>query len=195
MHCPTNASKMIHCKYCPKKLMTDSAMAMHVKSHLNKIHVFECVLCSQRFTLSIDLTEHVQEHLVDGFYKCPKCGRVSLIHINLKAEINKLFSTFRILRNIKNMLIFANTFAQSTPTSRILAQSVEVPSNHRTNFGCINSLTRMSKRSSVPSVAVSSSARTSCRDISLTSIASGKKRLSINRQHQMYSQWRMFVRK
>lgn len=98
MHCPTNASKLILCKFCPKKLMTDSAMAMHVKSHLNKTRYFQCVLCPERFTLSIDLTEHVVKHLNDGSYSCSKCSRVSNyfnIHLHVNIIINFIYEIFQ----------------------------------------------------------------------------------------------------
>lgn len=76
MHKTPMDPKLVQCTYCPERLLTPSALAMHVKSHLFKNRLFNCLFCSQRFRLASEVISHVQIHMENGTFTCQYCNKV-----------------------------------------------------------------------------------------------------------------------
>lgn len=71
--------KLVQCTYCPERMLTPSALAMHIKSHLHKNKMFICLFCAKSFRMATELTAHVPMHLSgDGSYDCSHCHKVSV---------------------------------------------------------------------------------------------------------------------
>lgn len=84
MHCTSSGSKAVQCMYCPKKVLTQSALAMHVKSHIFKSCLFNCLYCSERYQHAAEFMNHVTIHAENGLYNCERCGKVSNWVIRIK---------------------------------------------------------------------------------------------------------------
>lgn len=78
MHTASKESKAVRCAYCPKEMLTESALVMHMKSHVFKNRMFVCLYCSEGFQHATEINAHVVVHMENGAYNCRKCHKVRL---------------------------------------------------------------------------------------------------------------------
>lgn len=77
IHCTTaKDTTSLKCTFCPRRLLTPSALSMHIKTHIYKNRLFHCLFCSERFQWANEIMNHVPIHRVDGFYSCEHCKKV-----------------------------------------------------------------------------------------------------------------------
>lgn len=129
MHCKSHESKLVQCTYCPKQVLTQSALAMHVKSHIFKSRLFHCLYCSERFQHATEIMGHVPLHMENGFYNCERCHKVKLWNFSLLLEIHFFF----FFRNSKNTQQYENTSVPFTRMFCIRARIVDVILSQCTN--------------------------------------------------------------
>lgn len=75
--------KLVQCTYCPERMLTPSALAMHIKSHIHKNKMFICLFCLKSFRLATELNAHVPMHITttsgtppnNNTYDCPHCQK------------------------------------------------------------------------------------------------------------------------
>ncbi|KAJ6646040.1 PR domain zinc finger protein 4 [Pseudolycoriella hygida] len=76
IHCTTaKDTTSLKCTFCPKRLLTPSALSMHIKAHIYKNRLFHCLFCPERFQWANEIMNHVPIHRVDGFYSCEHCKK------------------------------------------------------------------------------------------------------------------------
>lgn len=79
VHCTTTKdTTSLKCTFCPRRLLTPSALSMHIKTHIYKNRLFHCLFCPERFQWANEIMNHVPVHRVDGFYSCEHCKKVSV---------------------------------------------------------------------------------------------------------------------
>lgn len=84
IHCTTaKDTTSLKCTFCPRRLLTPSALSMHIKTHIYKNRLFHCLFCPERFQWANEIMNHVPVHRVDGFYSCEHCKKVSFIFTSL----------------------------------------------------------------------------------------------------------------
>ncbi|XP_037049154.1 PR domain zinc finger protein 10-like [Bradysia coprophila] len=76
IHCTTaKDTSSLKCTFCPRRLLTPSALSMHIKTHIYKNRLFHCLFCPERFQWANEIMNHVPVHRVDGFYSCEHCKK------------------------------------------------------------------------------------------------------------------------
>lgn len=68
--------RSVQCEFCPKKLMTPSALTMHMRTHDAKHGgIFRCPFCYENFQNTLLFKDHVKVHMENGRYYCPECKK------------------------------------------------------------------------------------------------------------------------
>ena len=68
---------LIQCTVCSKRVMTNSAMACHMKTHSDRKY-FDCPICGTDFDTAAGLREHAQISHADqnGRFPCKECPKL-----------------------------------------------------------------------------------------------------------------------
>lgn len=134
IHCTTaKDTTSLKCTFCPRRLLTPSALSMHIKTHIYKNRLFHCLFCPERFQWANEIMNHVPIHRVDGFYSCEHCKKVSSsVDLFLHGSKLKIIS-FLLNRNSKNIQWFASMYDHITRQYSIHVPTVGRSSNRFPN--------------------------------------------------------------
>lgn len=75
LQCIINETKSVQCEYCPKRVLTPSALTMHMRTHNTMNGLFECPFCKERYQNTLLFKEHVKIHMKNGTYHCLHCKK------------------------------------------------------------------------------------------------------------------------
>ena len=95
LHCNKTDTKSVQCQYCPKRVLTPSALTMHMKTHNTKNGFFRCPFCSERYQNTLLFKDHVKTHMEDGVYYCPFCKKDFKKYIAIRKHIRLNHSSVR----------------------------------------------------------------------------------------------------
>lgn len=77
-----HVEKMFQCSLCSKKFSTDSALYIHKQSH-ETVYKFECQVCERKFRSQCKLKIHMTMHTKEKNYFCSQCNRGFAVRNNL----------------------------------------------------------------------------------------------------------------
>ncbi|CAG5127287.1 unnamed protein product, partial [Candidula unifasciata] len=70
-----DANKPLECPVCFKRVMNNSAMACHMKTHSDRKY-YDCPVCGQDFDMVAHLKEHAVAHMDElGHFPCTSCSK------------------------------------------------------------------------------------------------------------------------
>lgn len=70
----TNPEDWKHlCPQCGRKCLTQTALNIHMKRHLN-IRNFQCHICQKKFVTRNEMTKHIRSHSNVRLHECSMCG-------------------------------------------------------------------------------------------------------------------------
>lgn len=85
----------MQCHICPKRILTPSALIMHLKSHTIKNGIFRCPFCKEQYQNTLIFKDHVETHKTHGVYFCPECRKEFQKYAGVRKHIRLNHSTVR----------------------------------------------------------------------------------------------------
>lgn len=86
VHTGGDEVRPLTCSVCDRKLMNNSALACHMKTHSGD-KFFDCPICDEKFDQVHNLKVHVKGHLLNGAYYCPKCSKKFTEYVHIRKHM------------------------------------------------------------------------------------------------------------
>ncbi|CAG9560991.1 unnamed protein product [Danaus chrysippus] len=61
------------CNMCDRTFLLKENLVLHIASHTQRVPMFKCIYCKEKFKKQIELMQHEKTHLVSGAYDCIIC--------------------------------------------------------------------------------------------------------------------------